>query len=158
MSFISSSDLLSPRPLQFRQRIHPLLRLRPVKDCSVGIILFKLGLAVVERDKLPAAAGVDVHVGFELPWAVESAGDEVRDQSAGIGVVAPEVAAAEGALGDGLADFGLGRDGDEDGVVYFMIVGSIVVVCGKSDSCGGGGVCEVCEGGENAAHRAGGCR
>jgi hypothetical protein len=140
LSLISSSNLLPPRPLQLRQRINPLLQLRPVQHSSVGVIFFKLGLPVVERDKLPAASGVDVHVGFELPWAVESAGDEIRDQSAGIGVVAPEVAAAERALGDCLADFRLGREGDEDRIVYFMIVGSTVVVCWKSDSRGGGGV------------------
>lgn len=158
MSLVSSSNLLPPRPLQFRQRINPLLRLRPVKHCSVGVILFKLGFPVVERDKLPATAGVDVHVGFELPRAVESAGDDIRDQRAGVGVVAPEVTAAERALGDGLADFGLGREGDEDGIVYFTIVGSIAVVCGKNDSGGGGGVCEIGEGGEDAAHGAGGWR
>lgn len=162
LSLVSSSNLFPPGPLEFRQRINPPLRVRPIKYCSIGIIFFKLGLPVVERDKLPAAAGVDVHVGLELPWAVESAGDEVRDQRAGVGVVAPEVAAAERALGDGLADFGLGREGDEDGLVYFVIVGSIVgsivVVCRKSDNCGGSSVCEVGKGGEDAAHRAGGWR
>lgn len=165
LSLVSGSNLLPPRPLLLHQRISPLLRLGPVKCGSVGVILFKLGLPVVERDKVPTAAGVDVHVWFELPRAVESAGDNVGDQRAGVGVVAPDVAAAEGALGDGLADFGLRGDGDEDGIVDSVAGGSrlgvggivvvVVVICGKGDSRGGGGVCEVCEGGENTAYGAG---
>lgn len=104
LGLVGGSDLLPPGILLFRQGIYPLPSLGPIKCRSVGIKFFKLGLPVVERDKIPAAAGVDVHIGFELPWAVESAGDEVGDQGAGVGVVAPEIAAAERALGDGLTD------------------------------------------------------
>lgn len=105
LSLVSGLELLPPRDLLFQEGVDPGLAVGPEEDGPVRVLALELGLAVVDGDKVPFAAGEDVHVGLELPGAVEGAGDEVCHEEAAVCVVIPEAAAAEGALGDGLADF-----------------------------------------------------
>lgn len=105
LSLVSGLELLPPRDLLFQEGVDSGLAVGPEEDGPVGVLALKLGLAVVDGDEIPAAAGEDVHVGFQLPGVVEGAGDEVCHEKAAVCVVIPQAAAAEGALGDGLADF-----------------------------------------------------
>lgn len=109
----SCFDLRYPRLFQRSQPRKPLPGVLTDQRLPTCIILLELWLPVINRDESPPAAREDMHIGIDLPSAVEGADADVRDMRTPVCVIVPKRRVAGGAAGNRLTNAGFRGDADK---------------------------------------------